>query len=141
MPEIDVSSLTPLILFALWAVLLMFVLGVARFGAMRREKRAVNTFKPVGDTETLDAFSRAHMNTLENLPIFAVVYMSALWVDAAAPIATLGWVILGARLVQSLIHISSRSASAVQLRALMQLVQAICFFWLGVSAVVWANAG
>jgi uncharacterized membrane protein YecN with MAPEG domain len=140
MPEIDFRALTPLILFALWAVLLAFRLGLARFGAMQRDKRAVNTFKPVGDTEPLDAFSRAHMNTLENLPIFAVVYMSALWVDAGAPILTLGWVILAARIVQSLVHTSSRSNPAVQLRALMQLVQLVCFLWLGIAAVYWANA-
>lgn len=141
MPEIDFSALTPLILFALWALVLVVLLGFARGGAMQREKRAVNTFKPVGDTEQLDAFSRAHMNTVENLPVFAVVYISALWVDAAAPIATLGWVILGARVVQSLIHISSRSANAVRFRALMLLVQVICFVWLGVAAIMAANAG
>jgi hypothetical protein len=141
MPEIDFSALTPLVLYALWAVVLVLSLGVARGGAMRREKRAVNTFKPIGDTEPLDAFSRAHMNTLENLPIFAVVYMSALWVDAAAPIATLGWVAFGARVAQSLIHISSRSRVAVQVRASMLLVQVICFGWLGVTAIMGANAG
>lgn len=140
MPEIDVAALTPLILYALWAVVLMFLLGFARAGAMSGGKRAVNTFKPVGDTEPLDAFSRAHMNALENLPIFAVVYFSTLWVDAAAPILTLGWVILGARVVQSLIHITSRSVNAVRVRALMQLVQAACFLWLGGAAIYWANA-
>jgi len=140
MPEIDASALTPLIVYSLWAVVLVLLLGFARGAAMRREKRAVNTFKPVGDTEALDAFSRAHMNTVENLPVFAVVYLSALWVDAAAPVAMLGWVILSARIVQSLIHLSSRSPAAVQLRALMLLVQVICFIWLGVAAIIWANA-
>ena len=142
MPEIDFSALTPLILYALWAIVLVLLLGIARAGAMRREKRAVNTFKALGDTESLDAHSRAHMNTAaENLPVFAVVYLSALWVDAAAPIATLGWVILGARILQSVIHLSSRSPVAVRLRALMLLVQVVCFIWLGVAAIISANAG
>ena len=141
MPEIDMRALTPLILFALWAVALAFCLAFARFGAVRRDKRAVNTFKPTRDTEQLDAFSRAHMNTLENLPIFAVVYIGALWTDAAAPIAMLGWVVLAARVVQSLTHISSRSNRAVQLRAGMQFVQLVCFTWLGAAALYWANAG
>ncbi len=142
MPEIEFAALTPLILYALWALVLVLMLGLARAGAMRREKREVNTFKAIGDSEALDAHSRAHMNTAaENLPVFAVVYMSALWVDAAAPIMTLGWVILGARVLQSLIHLSSRSPTAVRLRALMQLVQVVCFFWLGVAAIIWANDG
>lgn len=139
MPEIDFAALTPLILYALWAVILMFSLGFARANAMAGGKREVNTFKAIGDTEPLDAFSRAHMNALENLPIFAVVYLSALWVDAAAPIHTLGWIVLGARIVQSLIHLASRSVNAVRLRAIMQLVQGLCFLWLGGAAIYWAN--
>jgi hypothetical protein len=138
MPGLDPASLAPLIAYALWAVLLVIVLGVARGGAMRGGKRAVNTFKPIGDTETLDAFSRAHMNTLENLPIFAAVYLSALLIDPNAPFVTLGWVILGARIVQSLVHISSRSPNAVRFRALMLLVQSLGFLWIGGNALVWA---
>jgi hypothetical protein len=64
-PEIDPSALTPLILFALWAVVLQLLLAFARAGAMRRDKSAVNSFKPTGDTEQLKTFSRAHMNTVE----------------------------------------------------------------------------
>ncbi len=139
MPEIDPAALTPLILYAMWAVVLALLLLFARVGAMAGGKRAINSFKPMGDTEQLDAFSRAHLNSLENLPIFAVVYIAALWTDAAAPIMALGWTALGARIVQSLIHISSRSPNAVRLRATMQGVQAVCFIWLGVSALIWAN--
>jgi uncharacterized membrane protein YecN with MAPEG domain len=141
MPEIDFSALTPLILYAMWAVLLVLRLGVERTIAMQREKRAVNTFKPTGDSEQLDAFSRAHMNTVENLPIFAVVYISALWVDAAAPIGLLGWIILAARVAQSLVHQASRSPAAVRVRASLQAVQLLGFLWLGGAAVYWANAG
>ena len=141
MPEIDPAALTPLIAFALWCVLLMFSLGVARAAAMRAG-RGVETFKPLGDTEQLDARSRAHMNAAaENLPIFAVVYMSALWVDAAAPIAALGWTVFAARVIQSCVHILSRSPNAVRVRALMQLIQSLCYLWLGGAAIYWANAG
>ncbi len=141
MPEIDLGALTPLIAFALWCVLLMFSLGFARMGAMRGG-RGVETFRPLGDTEQLDAHSRAHMNAAaENLPIFAVVYMSALWADAAAPIAALGWTVFAARVVQSSVHIVSRSPNAVRVRALMQLVQSLCYLWLGGAAIYWANAG
>lgn len=141
MPEIDVAALTPLIGFALWCVALMFTLGFARFGAMRAG-RGVETFKPLGDSEQLDARSRAHMNAAaENLPIFAVVYMSALWVDAAAPVLALGWTVFAARVVQSSVHIASRAPGAVRVRALMQLIQSICYVWLGGAAIYWANAG
>jgi uncharacterized MAPEG superfamily protein len=135
MADIDPAALTPLILFALWAVLLVLLLGVARGHVGRREQRAPSSFKPYGDNEQLDAFSRAHANTVENLPVFIVVYLAALWLGADAPVVTLGWVILGARLVQSVIHILSRSGPAVGVRAAMQVVQMVCFVWLGVAAL------
>lgn len=136
MTDFDPTALTPLILFGLWAVFLVLLLGVARGRAGRREKRGPASFKPYGDGDQLDAYSRAHANTVENLPVFTVVYLSALWLGAAAPVLTLGWVIFGARIVQSITHILSRSGPAVGLRAAMQIVQMICFIWLGVSALL-----
>ena len=131
----DYNLLTPLIAFALWGAVPILFLFFARAGAMAGGKRAINTFKPVGDTDTLDAFSRAHMNTLENLPIFAVVYLAAIWTHAEVPILTLGWVILGARIAQSGVHLLNRSPMGVRVRALLFAVQVICFIWLGVQAL------
>jgi hypothetical protein len=134
-PPFSNDALVPLIAYALWAVIVVLFLGVSRAGAMSREKRSVETFKPYGDSEQLDAISRAHMNTIENLPVFAIVYMAALWTDAPSPTVLIGWACFGARVLQSLIHISSRSANAVRLRALMQFVQIISFIWLGAVAI------
>ena len=44
-------------------------------------------------------------------------------------------VVLGARVVQSLVHVASRSEAAVRVRALMQVMQMACFIWLGASAL------
>ena len=78
----------------------------------------------------------AHMNTVENLPVFAVVYGACLLVSADAPALMLAYVVLGARMVQSIVHVASRSPNAVRVRASMQFVQIICFAWLGVAAVL-----
>lgn len=133
------ADLTPLILFALWAVVLVLLLGVARGRVGRRDNRPPDSFKPFGDNEQLDAYSRAHANTVENLPIFTVVYLSALWLGAGAPILALGWVIFGARVIQSIAHIISRATPAVGVRAAMQVTQMVCFIWLGVTALLAAN--
>jgi len=135
MPAFSNDALIPLIAYALWAVVVVLLLGVSRAGVMSREKRSVETFKPYGDSEQLDAVSRAHMNTIENLPVFAIVYMAALWTDAPSPTVLIGWVCFGSRVLQSIIHISSRSANAVRLRASMQFVQLIAFIWLGAVAI------
>ena len=140
MPEHDPSALTPLILYALWAVALQVLLAFARFSAMRRDNRLENSFKPTGDTDQLDAHSRAHMNTVENLPVFTLVYLSALWLATGAPVEAIGWTALGARMLQSLCHIASRENAFVRLRAAMQFVQIICFSWLGVAALIAANS-
>ncbi len=132
MNAINPTDLGPLIGFAVWAVILVLLLGVAR----GRSGRAANSFKPYGDTEQLDAYSRAHANTVENLPIFAVLYLGAFWTGAAAPVMAIGWAVLGARIVQSITHIISRSPGAVGLRAAMQLVQIASFLWLGVAALL-----
>lgn len=135
MQDFDIALLAPLIAYALWPLAMLVVLFFARLSAAAGGKRAVNTFKPYGDTEGLDAISRAHMNTIENLPVFTVVYLSALWTGADAPIGTLGWVAFGARVAQSLIHLASRTPNAVRLRALLLAVQLVCFVWLGVAAL------
>lgn len=138
--EQRIADLTPLVLFALWAVVLAILLAFGRFYAVFREKRTLNTFKPSGDTEQLDAFSRAHLNALENLPIFAVVYSVALYAANTPIVGLLGWIVLLARIGQSIVHVSSRSNLAVGLRAALQLVQLTFFIWLGVLAISWANA-
>ncbi|GAM99576.1 hypothetical protein U91I_03230 [alpha proteobacterium U9-1i] len=141
MPSFSNDALAPLIFYALWAIVVVLFLGVSRAGVMSRDKRSVETFKPYGDTEQLDAISRAHMNTIENLPVFAIVYMAALWTDAPSPTILIGWSCLSARVLQSIIHISSRGANATRARALMQFVQLISFIWLGVAALRAAYAG
>lgn len=136
------DHLTPLILFALWAVVLAFVLGVARVFVVIRDKRALNTFRPAGDTEQLDAFSRAYLNALENLPIFTVLYVAALYLVQSqdnATVGSVGWIVLFARIVQSLAHVSSRSNGVTAIRATAQLVQFGCFVWLGAMALYWLN--
>lgn len=125
----------PVLLFTLWAVVLVLLLAMARMWAAIKHKRTFNTFKPTGDTETLDAFSRAHMNTVENLPIFAVVHLSAAYLTDDPAIPILGMVVLAARVLQSVMHIASRSNAAVTVRAVLQFTQIVCFAWLGFIAL------
>lgn len=122
-------------LFALWTVALVLLLAIARLSAAITQKRKFSTFRPTGDTEQLDAFSRAHMNAVENLPIFAVVYLSASYLSDNPIIPTLGMIVLGARIIQSLLHIISRADAIVAIRAVLQFTQVVCFIWLGLIAL------
>lgn len=73
----------------------------------------------------------AHLNCLENLPLYAAVVLAASLLNQLAVVDGLAWVYFGFRLAQSLIHIISTSALFVFLRALMLSGQWVCLgYWL-----------
>lgn len=76
---------------------------------------------------------RAHLNCVENLPLFAAVVLTGAVVHAGSArmdLLTLGY--LGARIVQSLAHIASGSAAAISLRFTCFVAQLVCLTWMGV---------
>ncbi len=120
------TPLLCLVLYAAWAMILVLAVATWRVGQVLLGKRASNSF-PSGTPHGPDLYwriNRAHVNAAENLPIFvAVVVASQLarvagsWLDTACIVA------LVARVAQSLIHVSSNSAVAVNLRFTAFLVQ------------------
>lgn len=95
-------------------------------------KIAANGFVP--DNANLSPFmqrlARAHANCLEGLPIFAGLLIVALLTDRAAVTDPLAYVLLAARLVQSVIHLASLSPQAVTFRFMAFAVQmGIAVYW------------
>ena len=71
------------------------------------------------------------MNTVENLPIFATVVLAGVAANAAdATFNMLAVIVVCARAVQSLIHIMSGSAGAINLRFTAFAVQIVCEIWM-----------
>lgn len=132
------TPLIALIWFALWSVALVLFVGVQRVGSVAGGKAKANEF-PAGQQHGSDFYwrcNRAHMNTIENLPVFGALVLGGLAAGVTAPLfGTLALVALGARIVQSLIHISSGSVMAVNLRFAAYGVQLVCFIWLGIIAL------
>jgi uncharacterized MAPEG superfamily protein len=115
--------------FVAWTLLLLLAVGIARVGAvLRREKRA-NEF-PSGVPHGSDAYwrlNRAHLNCVENLPLFATVVLVAAVAGVKAPILdTLSCLYLAARVGQSIAHVSSGSVLAVNVRFTFFIVQVGC---------------
>ena len=111
------------------------MLGVARVS-----KVVAGTAKPTDFTAGVphgsDAYwrlNRAHLNCLENLPLFASVVLVATVASMRSPtLDTLARVYLGARVGQSLAHLSSGGTGAVNVRFGFFLVQVGClagFVW------------
>lgn len=127
--------------FVAWTLALLVLMEAIRTKMVLFGEVAANAFVP--DNSNLSPFmqrlARAHANCVEGLPVFGGLLVIALLADKASITDSLAYVFLGARVVQSLIHLSSLSALAVTLRftafSVQMIVGAIWVYGL-LSAVV-----
>jgi uncharacterized MAPEG superfamily protein len=125
--------------FAGWAVLLVVAVGSARALQVLTGEASANSF-PSGTQHGGDAYwrlNRAHLNTLESLPIFATVVLVAAVAQVSDPaIDRAAVVALGARVGQSLTHIAGGSNMHVNVRFAFFLVQLASFVEIGLRAAL-----
>jgi len=128
-----VPSIAPLIFYALWAIALVLMVAADRVLLVLRGQARLTSFTP-GSPHGSDSYwriNRAHLNTIENLPIFATIVLSAYVVGlGTATFNLLATVVVCARIIQSLIHIASGSTVAVSLRFVAYGVQLVCEIWM-----------
>jgi uncharacterized MAPEG superfamily protein len=119
--------------FLAWTLLLLVLMEANRSKLVLTKAVPANGFSP--DNANLSPFmqrlARAHANCLEGLPIFGGLMLVAVAAGQSALTDPLAPLLLGARVVQSLIHLSSLSATAVTLRFSAFAIQ------LGI-ALIWA---
>lgn len=112
--------------YATWTILLVTALGVCRIAWVARGKKRATDF-PSGTPHGPDWYwrlNRAHMNAVENLPVFGAIVVVGMLARPASPmLACLPPGILGARIAQSIIHVSSGAKTAVSLRFTAFLAQ------------------
>ena len=78
----------------------------------------------------MQRLARAHANCLEGLPLFGGLMLIAVVAGRSAVTDPLAWALLGARVVQSLIHLASTSPVAVMARFTAFGVQmAVAVYW------------
>ena len=115
--------------FVAWTLVLLVGVAGTRTAAVLVGQKRANEF-PSGVPHGGDAYwrlNRAHLNCLENLPLFATVVLVATVAGIRAPLLdTLACVYLGARVGQSITHVSSGSVIAVNVRFTFFLVQVGC---------------
>ena len=119
--------------FIAWTLALLILMEVLRARLVMTGRVAANGFVP--DNANLSPFmqrlARAHANCLEGLPIFGGLMLVALATGRNGVTDPLAFVLLGARLVQSGIHLASVGPRAVTLRFVAFALQ------MGIAAV-WA---
>lgn len=104
--------------FIAWTLFLLVVMEAIRSRMVITKEVPANGFRP--DNANLSPFmqrlARAHANCLEGLPIFGGLMLVAVVSGNAALTDPLAFVLLGARIVQSSIHLASLSPAAVTFR-------------------------
>ena len=123
-------SIYALILFAGWTFLLVLVVFSYR-GLRVLQGTAINAW-PRGSKSTTDAgiitrIADAHANCLENLPIFAVLVLSAAALGQMDVTNKFAPFVFWARMGQTVVHLIGTSQPLVMIRATFWAVQLICF--------------
>jgi len=126
------KSALVLTLFISWALLLLILMEVLRSYLVVSGRVRSNEFNPENSNLSpfMQRLARAHANCLEGLPIFGGLLVVALATGRAEVTDPLAPWLLGARVVQSSIHLASLSVIAVNTRFTAFAVQiAIAVYW------------
>lgn len=123
------SLLQYLVIYVLWAIVLVVAVGIWRCLQVVTGKSSPTSF-PASVPHGPDFYwrmNRAHLNTLENLPLFASLILVAVitGIDSGS-FGTLAFIIIVARVAQSLSHIISGGVIAVNVRFVFFLTQLVC---------------
>ncbi|MDP2369700.1 MAPEG family protein [Rhodoferax sp.] len=125
-------TLTALTGFVAWTLFLLVLMELIRSKLVMTKAIQANEFRP--DNANLSPFmqrlARAHANCLEGLPIFGGLMLIAVLAGKSAVTDPLAYTLLGARILQSVLHLTSLSVTAVTLRFVAFAVQmGIAAYW------------
>ena len=126
------ASLISLTGFIAWTLLLLVLMESIRSKLVLSKAVPANAFNPENSNLSpfMQRLARAHANCLEGLPIFGGLLVVAALSGNTAVTDPLAFVFLGARILQTLIHLTSLSSAAVSLRFLMFSIQmGISVYW------------
>ena len=126
-------SIISLIGFAAWTLLLPLAQVSYRVLLVLSGKKPANSWtrgQPTDDPKIFERIGHAHLNCLENLPIFAVVILAAAATDQLAVTDPLAQWVLLLRLCQSTVHLIGVSHWLVSIRALFYTAQVAALFWM-----------
>ena len=126
------TSALVLTLFFAWTLLLLVVMEVLRSYLVVTGRVRSNGFAPdnAGLSPFMQRLARAHANCIESLPVFGGLLLVALVTDRTEVTDALAPWLLGARVIQSGIHLASTSVIAVNARFTAFAVQmGIGVYW------------
>jgi uncharacterized MAPEG superfamily protein len=133
-----------LLAFAVWSMLvLVSTIGIYRWGLIFAGRAQVKEFRAdqIEGSDRYRRAMRAHLNCLENLPIYGAIVLCIVVSGAkSTSLDVLALTLIGARITQTLIHVSSEQTNVLaSLRFGFFFVQLVCMFWM--TALVVLHAG
>lgn len=125
-------TLLALLGFISWTLFLLVLMEVIRSKLVLTGAVPANGFN--SENSNLSPFmqrlARAHANCLEGLPVFGGLMLLAVVAGRSAVTDPLAYVLLGGRIVQSVIHLVSNSTVAVTARFTAFALQiAVAVYW------------
>lgn len=125
-------TLLALLGFLGWTLFLLVLMEVIRAKLVLSGEVPADGFDP-GNSKLspfMQRLARAHANCIEGLPLFGGLMLLAVVAGKSSVTDPLAYVLLGARIVQSTIHLASTSAIAVTARFTAFTVQmGIAVYW------------
>jgi len=127
-------ALCTLVCFAALTGLLAFVYANYRVVLVLTGKAAANSWtrgaQTWADPAIVTRLQHAHLNCVENLPVYAALVLAAYATNQLAIIDGLACVFLGLRVGQTVVHAISASASAVFIRGNLWIAQCLILgYW------------
>lgn len=129
--------------FAGWTlILLVGTVGVYRWRRILSGRASISEWRAdqAQGNERYRRAMRAHMNCVENLPVYGAVVLAVVATGVSSPL--LDWLaltLLGARVIQSLLHIAVEPTELIAgTRFLFYFVQIVCMAWMGIYVALHA---
>lgn len=126
-------AFTAVLLYAAWAMLLALFYAFPRVPKALMGKLSIDSWernKTNPDPEFMQRAKGAHLNCLENFPLFAAVVCIAALLNKSEVVNALGMFVLYARVAQSVCHILGTSFVLIMARATFFLAQVAMTFWM-----------
>lgn len=126
------TTLLALLGFLSWTLFLLVLMEAIRSTLVVSGQVAANGFNPENSNLSpfMQRLARAHANCLEGLPVFGGLMLLAVVAGRSGVTDPLAYLLLGARILQSTIHLASTSSAAVSARFAAFAVQmGIAAYW------------
>lgn len=129
------TGMSAVIIYASWMLVLTFIYVGYRVGLVligRKKANAWTRGQATDDPGFITRAQHAHMNCVENFPIFAALVFVAAFLSKSAVVNDVALYVIILRLAQSIVHLTGTSHWLVFIRAnlfVLQLLIYVCIIY------------